>query len=256
MNGKRNAPIKHGHYVGNRPSPEYYTWRSVKARCLNSKHPSYPKYGGSGIIIHPEWVNDFPAFLQSVGLRPSMAHTLDRIKSDLGYVPGNVRWATHHEQNRNRSDNRWISVGETTLCLEDWAKKLGCSPSSIRTRVKRGWTWERAVTTPPNPKFQSKNHVVSSLTTNPPRAFGVDEITIVLSEDPTAIRVYVGRRQIGAIQKIKAEAIADSPNVTLSIVFSDPKKSEMPSVFQKNINLYTELLRKFPWINVLPKLLI
>lgn len=143
--------------MGDRPSPEYYSWRSIKARCLNSKHPSYPKYGGAGIILDPTWADSFIAFLEYVGSRPSLRHTIDRIKPELGYVPGNVRWATRETQNRNRSDNRWITACGITLCLEDWARRLGCSTTAIRQRIRRGWTSERAVMTPPNPKLQVHN---------------------------------------------------------------------------------------------------
>ncbi len=157
MSREHHKAVKHGHYIGDRPSPEYYSWRSIKARCLNSKHPSYPKYGGAGIVMDATWASSFPAFLADVGPRPSLRHTIDRIKSELGYIPGNVRWATREVQNRNRSDNRWITALGETLCLEDWARRLGCSPASIRQRVQRGWTWEVAVTTPPNPKLQAHN---------------------------------------------------------------------------------------------------
>ena len=154
---KHLAKIKHGHYVNDRPSPEYYTWRSIKARCLNENHHSYPSYGGSSVSMDPEWASDFSAFLRDVGPRPSLQHTLDREKNELGYVPGNVRWATRHTQNRNRSDNRWITVDGKTFCLEDWARKLGCTTSAIRGRVSRGWSWEQAVSVKPNPTFQKKN---------------------------------------------------------------------------------------------------
>lgn len=188
---------KHGHYTGDKPSPEYYSWRSIKARCFNQNHHSFHKYGGSGVIMHPEWANDFSSFFRDVGIRPSLKHTLDRKDSALGYIPGNVRWATSHTQNRNRSDNHWITVGEETLCLEDWARKLGCSPHAIRTRVKRGWSWERAVTEPPNPKLQSKNH---------PRVERSEEISLVLKNGSILVlrngEVIGKNNDIGKMKKL------------------------------------------------------
>lgn len=154
--------IKHGHYTGDRPSPEYYSWRSIKSRCLDPKHHSYHNYGGNGIPIFDGWINNFEAFLKEVGLRPSPYHTLDRIENSKGYVPGNVRWVTQSVQNRNRSDNNWITANNITLCIEDWAKKLGCSPAAIRCRIKRGWSKEEAVTKPVNPKFQGSNNLTKN----------------------------------------------------------------------------------------------
>ncbi|MBC8427283.1 MAG: hypothetical protein H8D97_00165 [Proteobacteria bacterium] len=32
-------------------------------------------------------------------------YSLDRIDNNQGYIPGNLRWATHIEQNRNQEQN-------------------------------------------------------------------------------------------------------------------------------------------------------
>jgi hypothetical protein len=187
------AKSKHGHYVGNKPSPEYYTWRSIKARCLNPKHHNYDVYGGAGIILDEVWASNFEIFLRDIGLRPSRHHTLDRIKNDLGYVPGNVRWATRHIQNRNRSDNHWITFNNETLCLKDWANKLGCTPNAIRTRVLRGWSWEAAVSTLPNPKLQTKKKIYNQLET-------IDkDIKVHITQQ--AIKLYNGGQLIRSITK-------------------------------------------------------
>ena len=73
----------------------------MKARCLNSKHVAFPRYGGRGIKICERWRNSFEAFLMDMGLRPESL-TLDRIDNDGNYEPGNCRWATKKEQVANR----------------------------------------------------------------------------------------------------------------------------------------------------------
>src|SRR5690242_9916571 len=83
-------------------SPEYRSWQAMKSRCLNPNVPAYPRYGGRGITIWPEWVDDFAAFYAHIGPRPSLAYSLDRIDNDGSYVPGNVRWATASEQAFNK----------------------------------------------------------------------------------------------------------------------------------------------------------
>lgn len=94
-----NTNFRHG-LIG---TPEYKCWISVKSRCFNPKHTSYSDYGGRGIGVHPEWVDDFKAFYDHVGPRPSPLHSLDRYPDNDGdYEPGNVRWATIAEQNVNR----------------------------------------------------------------------------------------------------------------------------------------------------------
>lgn len=94
----RKTNFKHGG-VG---TPEYAAWRSLKNRCLNPEAQDYESYGGRGIGVYPGWVEDFAVFFRDVGPRPSPQHSIDRIRNDLGYFPGNVRWATKSEQSANR----------------------------------------------------------------------------------------------------------------------------------------------------------
>ncbi len=81
---------------------EHQCWRNIKARCLRPHHRQYEYYGGRGITIHPEWENNFMAFLDHVGRKPHPSLSLDRIDNDGNYEPGNVRWATYRQQNANQ----------------------------------------------------------------------------------------------------------------------------------------------------------
>lgn len=81
--------------------PLYATWANIKQRCLNKNFRDYHCYGGRGIKVCPEWMNSFHTFLNDVGERPPGTQ-LDRIDNNGDYKPGNVRWVTHAENQKNR----------------------------------------------------------------------------------------------------------------------------------------------------------
>lgn len=95
---------KHGEgprVTGHR-TPEYLAWQEMKRRCYTPGRPGYQNYGGRGIKVCDEWRDDFMAFIAHVGRRPSDCHSLDRIDVNGNYEPGNMRWATYHEQRMNQ----------------------------------------------------------------------------------------------------------------------------------------------------------
>lgn len=81
--------------------PLYAVWSQMKQRCNNPNRPKYYLYGGRGIKVCDEWINDFPQFLKDMGECPPN-HTLNRIDNDGNYCKKNCEWQTYSEQNRNR----------------------------------------------------------------------------------------------------------------------------------------------------------
>lgn len=136
--------IKHGGY-GTRL---YRIWGDMKARCFNPNAISYPNYGGKGITICDEWLT-FPPFrdwAMSHGYDDAL--TVDRIDNSKGYSPSNCRWATVTEQANNRRTSHFVTYNGETLTLIQWARKLNVSYSLLFQRVKCGWDFEKAITTP------------------------------------------------------------------------------------------------------------
>lgn len=97
----------HGHAARGRRHVLYQVWCALVRRCTDPKSADWPDYGGRGITVCDRWRTDFAAFLADMGERPSPKHSIDRIKNDRGYEPGNCRWATGSEQALNRRPKRW-----------------------------------------------------------------------------------------------------------------------------------------------------
>jgi hypothetical protein len=88
---------------GQSQTPEYRSWASAKNRVTNPNNAGWEDYGGRGITMCQEWLNDFQAFYDYIGPKPEpkIKYSIDRINNDGNYEPGNVRWATRYEQVTN-----------------------------------------------------------------------------------------------------------------------------------------------------------
>jgi hypothetical protein len=133
---------------GMRHLPEYQIWMAVKMRCTNPKNIGYPDYGGRGITLCGEWAESFESFYEYLGGRPDKDYSIERINNELGYIPGNVRWATKKEQANNTRANHFLSFRGETHTLAQWAELFGINSTAICKRLRRGWSIEKALTTP------------------------------------------------------------------------------------------------------------
>lgn len=138
---KRNT--KHGMSC----SCEYSSWTYMIQRCSNPNFSEYNRYGARGITVCDHWRNSFEAFLKDMGNCP-LGRSLERIKNDQNYEPGNCKWATPAEQARNRRSNRRLTCHGRTQLLVDWADELGVSAQAIINRLKCGWSIEKALSVP------------------------------------------------------------------------------------------------------------
>lgn len=119
----------------------------MRTRCKNPGSKDYARYGGRGIRVCDRW-SSFDAFLSDMGPKPSRRRSLDRIDGEKGYGPENCRWATKRTQGENRSVTIWITHNGVTKTQSSWSRYLGGSTSLVAGRLAKGWTEEKAVTTP------------------------------------------------------------------------------------------------------------
>lgn len=125
-------------------------------RCTNPSTKGWESYGGRGITVCERWrgtrqgsrrAGGFEAFLADMGARPA-GTTLERIDNARGYEPGNCRWATVAEQNRNSRRNRVLTLNGTSKTIMDWAAQTGIPFATIWSRLRYGWSDADALTRP------------------------------------------------------------------------------------------------------------
>ncbi len=136
----------------------YKIWTQMIQRCTNPKTPYFELYGGRGIKVCDRWKFSFVNFLADMKEQPGENMSLDRHPNQNGnYEPGNVRWATATEQQRNIRWNIRIEHNGRTQLIYDWATEAGIPVEALRTRRKRGWSVERMLTEPLEPHQGTRN---------------------------------------------------------------------------------------------------
>lgn len=124
----------------------YKLWNQMRMRCINEKLIEYKNYGGRGITVCDEW-NDYQTFRDwAMNNGYEFGLTLDRINNDREYSPDNCRWATRSEQMCNTRRNRVITWNGETHIMKEWAELLNIPYDTLETRLRRGWSVERAFT--------------------------------------------------------------------------------------------------------------
>lgn len=115
--GKRNkscgcartsAHVTHSTVPGGKRIPELsVVWGGIKARCYNSGNSAYHRYGGRGIIVCQEWLNNPSLFFKwAIDNGWEKGLEVDRVENDGPYSPDNCQIVTHAENSRNRSTGK------------------------------------------------------------------------------------------------------------------------------------------------------
>lgn len=121
----------------------YGCWSSMHKRCRDEEN-----YHGRGITVCYRW-SEFPAFLEDMGERPSLLHSIERKDNNGNYEPGNCVWATRIQQQNNMRSNRLFEFYGITLSISAWSRISQVSTKAINHRLSRGWNDKKAIWKPP-----------------------------------------------------------------------------------------------------------
>lgn len=126
------------------PHPLYNVWMSMKGRCQNPKYRQWNDYGGRGITVCDRWKKSFHNFIEDMGPRPE-GHSIDRIDNDGNYEPGNCRWASRKEQQRNQRRAVFVEIEGRQYRAIELAEQIGVKTDTIQERAARGLTFEQVM---------------------------------------------------------------------------------------------------------------
>lgn len=103
----------------------YQAWADMWRRCSPTDREDSRRYYFAGVRVCAEWAYwpDFAKWASENGWRAGLE--IDRIDNGRGYEPGNCRFVTELEQNRNRDLER-AHLGIREAQTRRWAKPFRC----------------------------------------------------------------------------------------------------------------------------------
>ena len=126
----------------------YNAYCAMIQRCYNENNKNYKDYGGRGIKICDEWLQDFMNFYNWAINNGKL--TIDRVDNNRGYEPNNCRWVTMKVQSMNRRNNLKFKYKGKERTVKELANIAGITEKQFRHRLERGWSIFRIINTPIN----------------------------------------------------------------------------------------------------------
>ena len=127
---------------------KYVLYRMIK-RCYNEKSKDYKWYGGKGITVCEEWLNDTNKFVEwALNNGYEKGLTIDRIDPNGNYEPSNCRWVDMIVQNNNKTNLKKYKYNGEYLSLAQISRLHGIKYRTLLGRINSGWDIEKALNTP------------------------------------------------------------------------------------------------------------
>ena len=125
---------------GCRNTKLYRILSQMKTRCYNSNYEHFKYYGGKGVTIHKDWLDDFVNFKEwSLNNGYQDGLEIDRIDRDGNYCPQNCKWSTRVQQVRNRSNTLMFTIDNETKPFAEWCDIHNINYKLAHARYKKGF---------------------------------------------------------------------------------------------------------------------
>ena len=118
----------------------YSIWQAMRLRCNRINQD----YSCRGITYDERW-DSFENFYLDMGEVPE-GMSIDRIDVNGNYNKDNCRWATREQQANNTRANVFIEWNGKRQTRSQWERELNMKPTTLQSRLKAGWSLDRAMT--------------------------------------------------------------------------------------------------------------
>lgn len=154
-NGRRQScGCMKNHLISKNKSPRggmgrhklHGVYRLMVDRCHDSRSEFYYNYGGRGINVCQEWLNDRYSFIYWAlenGWESGLQ--IDRIDNDSGYSPSNCRFVTPQVNSLNRRNTVRIKIQGILMTLPDLSKMHGIPYKTLHYRYSKGYSNENLI---------------------------------------------------------------------------------------------------------------
>ena len=123
-------------------------WGHIKQSMTNPRAPHYKKVQDKKLKCDFDTFSEFREYIENELPHPVPGHHLARIDQEIGWVRGNLEWATNAEIADRCPSYTLIEFNGEQHTMAVWSKKLGANENTVLTRLQRGWEVTDAITLP------------------------------------------------------------------------------------------------------------
>jgi hypothetical protein len=124
-------------------------YKNMRNRCCDPLNKRYKNYGGRGIKVCDEWLNDRIGFYKWASENGfDIGMSIERRDVNGNYEPSNCCFIPMLDQQKNTTRSKFLEWGGEKLTIAEWARKLGVKQRALQHRVARDWPLERIFNQP------------------------------------------------------------------------------------------------------------
>ena len=134
----------------------YNTYRSIRQTTDNPNDEVYQRQQAAGLDIQCEFsgFQEFYDYVISTLGEPAPGQRIVRRDQNSNWCPGNIEFGSHRLQGQRYRTSHPIEFQGQLRSLTEWAQIVGIHNNSLTERLRRGWSTERALTTPGLEKYR------------------------------------------------------------------------------------------------------